>query len=352
VNPAHSPSRIAAAAEMTARDLGRRRLALVLIIALPLVFYFLTKASEGGTNLTAGGIGVSWAIGAAALFASLDARAVDERLVLDGYRPRELFVGRLVFLLVAGGVLAAAVGGLMLAVSRPPDHVDLFLAMALVALTAVPLGLAVGALVPHELEGILLLIGLIGIQIGLPSSSTIVGVLPLGNAQRLLDRSAHGTFTRGPAVAGCVGWAVLLSLVAVVALQARLEAHRHRTGTPRWRSAVPIALAATASVALIIVPLAGSSGADDTDLGLQAFQAVVNQWGVCLEFAGVPLGDATATQAVQAGTPGMVVVLPRGATFFVPTGRSVLIATPDNATTRRLIARGKSVRPICSSQER
>lgn len=334
---------------MTARDLSRRRLALALIVALPLVFYFFTKASDGGTNLTAGGIGVSWAIGAAALFATLDARAVDERLVLDGYQPRELLVGRLVLLLLASLVLAAAMGGLMLVVSRPPGHLDLMLAMGLVAVTAVPLGLAVGALVPHELEGILLLIGLVGLQIGLPSSSTVVGALPLGNAQRLLDRAAYNNFALGPAVAGCIGWALLLSLVAVFASQRRLEVRRHRDGAPRWRTGLPIALASMASVALIVFPLSTSGAdADSTSAGSAAFHAVVLRWGVCLEFAGVPLGDATGTSAERNGIPGIVITLPRGATFFVPSSRSRLTATPADPATRKLIARGESRDPTCA----
>ena len=341
---------------MLARDLSRRRLALALVVALPVAFYLVNRFTDRSPHLTAGGIGASWAIGAAALFAALSARAVDERLVLDGYRPAELFAGRLVALLAASGVLSAALTGLMLVVSHPPDHVDLWLAMLLVAATSVPLGLAIGALVPHELEAVLLLLGLTGIQISLPSSSAVVGVLPLGSAQRLLDRASYGAFARGPNVARGVGWAVVLGAIAIVACTQRLRIRR--TPSKRKRS-VSLAVAGTALAGTVLIALPWPSAArplrDPMGVGPRAVQAVIQQWGACLEVVAVPLNTASGTATQQGGQPGLLITLPRGATtakgvtFFVSESPR-MTATPANANARTLIARAKAIRPNCADQ--
>ena len=82
-------------AEMQGRDLVRRRLALVILVALPLAFYLSMIGNPTDPfALVAGGIGMSWSVASAALFAVLAARRVDPRLVLAGYRPRDLLLGR------------------------------------------------------------------------------------------------------------------------------------------------------------------------------------------------------------------------------------------------------------------
>jgi len=180
------------------------------------VFYVTSRASEGGHAFTAGGLGLSWAIAGASLFTALGARGVDQRLVFDGYRPVELLGARLLLLDAAGVVLSALFATLLLLVSGTP-HVDvLVLALVLVALVAVPLGLVLAVLVPHELEATLLLIGLIGIEMILPSESATVGDLPLGGPQELLDRAAGKP--NPVAVTTALGrsavWVVALTVVA------------------------------------------------------------------------------------------------------------------------------------------
>jgi hypothetical protein len=183
-------ARTVIAAEMFGRDLARRWLALVLLVALPVVFYLASRASEGGHAFTAGGLGLSWAIAGASLFAALGARRVDQRLVFDGYRPVELLSARLLLLDSLGVMLSALFAALLIVDSGTPDVGSLVLALVFVALVAVPLGLVLAMLVPHELEATLLLIGLIGIEMTLPSESATVGALPLGGPQELLDRAA------------------------------------------------------------------------------------------------------------------------------------------------------------------
>jgi hypothetical protein len=213
-----SARRILTAAEMFGRDLGRRWLALVLLVTLPAVFFVVSKVSSTGHAFTAGGLGLSWAIAGASLFTALGARGIDQRLVFDGYRPVELLGARLVLLDVAGLALSALFGGLLVGVSGSPDVPALALALVLVTLVAVPLGLVLAALVPYELEATLLLIGLVGIEMILPSESSGVGALPLGGPQELLDRAAGkvNPFPVITATARSLAWVVALTVLGAV----------------------------------------------------------------------------------------------------------------------------------------
>lgn len=352
MSPGQSVGRITAVAEMLARDLLRRRGALALIVALPLAFYGFSRTA-GPYHLTAGGIGTAWAISAAALFAALSGRSVDDRLVLDGYRPGELFAGRLVTLTGFGVVLSAGVGALMLGVSGAVDPGAFWLAMALVAGVSVPFGLAVGAVVPRELEGVLVLIGVTGIQVALPSSSAVVGAFPLGGAQRLLDRASYASFPVAPALERSLGWIALFGVVAVVAWRRRIGPSTLRQSWNPWRRTAP-ALASVLASGLMVLSVTGpaaASGASGQDRrGQRAVMAVINQWGNCLGFAGVAVQGVSGTQAHRGGRVGLelMVVGPGGPTFFVPDAPAVPVASPTNDAALALIRKGKEADPGCA----
>jgi len=89
--------RIAIMAEMHGRDLMRRQVALGLLVALPLCFY-LASMGSGGRAVVAGGVGMAFSVSGATLFSLLSSEEVDQRLVLGGYRPLDLLLGRLGFL--------------------------------------------------------------------------------------------------------------------------------------------------------------------------------------------------------------------------------------------------------------
>src|SRR6185437_12101609 len=100
-----------------------------------------------------------------ALFSVLAAKEVDQRLVLTGFRPVELLFGRLLFLGPLGLVIGGGFSALMAIISGPARPWVMALGVAAVALQALAFGLAVGAIVPLELEGTLILIGVIGVQL-------------------------------------------------------------------------------------------------------------------------------------------------------------------------------------------
>ncbi|HEV7204562.1 MAG TPA: hypothetical protein VGN18_08105 [Jatrophihabitans sp.] len=218
--------RIVIMAEMHGRDLVRRHIALGLLVALPLSFY-LASAGKGRQSLPAGGVGMAFAVGGAALFSALSSLAVDQRLVLAGYRPIELLLGRLMFLGPLGIVIAGLFTALMTALSDPASPAALLLGLVVVAVQAVPFGLAVAALVPRELEGTLLLIGVVGVQLAVGPEAVVAKLLPFYGPRRIIDIgvSGHGSVW-GP-LGQTALYAIGLFVIARVFVGARLSVRRH-----------------------------------------------------------------------------------------------------------------------------
>jgi hypothetical protein len=179
-------------AEMHGRDLLRRHIALALLVALPLCFY-LSAIGGGSSAVTTGAIGMAFAVSGGALFSALSSLEVDQRLVLGGYRPGELLLGRLFFLGTLALVIAAGFATLMSAVSHPDTPWLLGLAVATVGVQAVPFGLAVAAVVPRELEGTLVVIGVVGMQIAARTDTVLAEALPFYGPRRLVQVAVDGT---------------------------------------------------------------------------------------------------------------------------------------------------------------
>ena len=218
--------RVVIMTEMHGRDLTRRYVALGLLIALPLSFY-LTSGRKGSGGISAGGIGMAFAVSGASLFSVLSSSEVDQRLVLGGYRPVDLLLGRLLFLGPLGLVIAAGFSGLMIALSHPAHPWLVVLGVGVVAVESVPLGLAIGAVVPHELEGTLVLIGVVGVQLAADRSSTVSKVLPFYGPRQILAASTdpHGLLVP---LLQTGAYALGLLLVARLFIARRVDVIQHR----------------------------------------------------------------------------------------------------------------------------
>jgi hypothetical protein len=218
-----SAARLIVPAEMTGRELARRPVAIGLLTALPLLFYEGSAHHSSHAAIT-GGIAMAFSIAGASIFAALTARPVDRRLVLAGYRPYELLLGRVLLLELLGLIVAAAFSVVMLLGTGPADGTALVGGVVLVAVTSVPFGLVIGALAPHELEGVLILIGVVGIQLTLESTQTIAKLLPFWGSQRLIDHSIDPTVSIGPAVPIDLLYAAALLAGAAYAMRRRAPA--------------------------------------------------------------------------------------------------------------------------------
>jgi hypothetical protein len=198
-------------AEMQGRDLLRRRAVMTLFVLLPAAFYYSVPASED-YGLIAGSMGVSWAVAAAGMFGILGWRRADPRLALAGAPAHQGFLGRLVLILIlALGLVAVFAPQILwrsgaLLVDRPMAA----LGLALMAVVSVPLGLAIGALVPRELEGTLVLIGIVGVGSSVPMDTAVAQSLPLWGPLRVLQVAAGLT---EETAAGGVTHAVISALL-------------------------------------------------------------------------------------------------------------------------------------------
>jgi hypothetical protein len=219
-------SRVVVIAEMQGRDLARRHVAMALLVALPICFYG-SLAGEHETAIIPGGIAMAFSIGGAAIFSVLSSRPVDQRLALTGFRPAELLLGRVLFLDVLALPLVAATAALMAVVSQPSRPWILGLAVAMVAVIAVPFGLAIGALVPNELEATLILIGVVGIQLSLDGNALMGKLLPFWGPRRLLDIALGDPGSVPKLVALSVGYAAVLLVVALWFMARRVAVRRH-----------------------------------------------------------------------------------------------------------------------------
>jgi hypothetical protein len=201
---------------MCGLELLRRRVALGLLTALPLAFYLAQSGHNEHAPVT-GGIAMAFSLAGASIFAALTGRAIDQRLTLAGYRPSELLIGRLIPLEAFGVAVAALFSAVMVIGSNPAHPWILAGGVELVAVISVPFGLAVGALAPHELEGVLIMIGVVGVQLTLDSTQTIAKALPFWGPQRLIQHSLDDTVSIGAAIPVGLGYAaVLLSAAAYV----------------------------------------------------------------------------------------------------------------------------------------
>jgi hypothetical protein len=215
-------------AEMQARDLLRRRAVMTLFVLLPAAFYYSVPGTED-YGLVAGSMGVSWAVAAAGLFGILGWRRADPRLGLAGASAVQGLLGRLLLLQGLGLLLVALFAPQILVRSSTliADRQLLVVSLALMALVSVPLGLAIGALVPRELEGTLVLIGVIGVGSSVPMDSTVARALPLWGPLEVLQLAAGRS--DGDLAAAAIHTAVagaLLLVVAYVAWRRRTRVHR------------------------------------------------------------------------------------------------------------------------------
>jgi hypothetical protein len=139
-------------AEMVARDLLRRRGALALLALVPLAFYLARHDDKVGQSIRFATLGLSWTVSTLALFSGTAAKGAEPRLRIGGYRPGQLYAGRLVALLGIGLALGAAYWALIVVDQDLQRPGALAVLIAVSVVVAAPMGLLIGAVVPRDLE--------------------------------------------------------------------------------------------------------------------------------------------------------------------------------------------------------
>ena len=189
-------------AALSAREVGRRRVALALMVTLPLWFYLLRRDAEGQSirMLT---LGMGWAVSALTLFVVNASRGVDPRLRLAGASTLHVIGGRLLALTGGGVILALGYWALVLADQRPDRPWAAGLMIVLTAVIAAPLGSLVAALLPRELEGALALLTICAVQMLADPLTLAAHLMPFWSFREL------GTYVVDGADAGYL-WRALL----------------------------------------------------------------------------------------------------------------------------------------------
>jgi hypothetical protein len=229
-----SSGHIMAICRAHAQEMYRRKVAILLLLGLPLAFYAL--AGNDGLAISFATVGFGWSIAIISLFSTQSLRAITPRLALLGYRPVEIVAGRVLSIACYGLVIGTLLFFFLQAddVVRSPFHLALSLGFAVVASSAA--GLAVGAISDRQTETMLFLIGLVSLTLVAPSDSTIAKMLPMFATDEYAWAAVDGALRPGhqPWVATALV-STVLGVIAVLATLLRLP----RANSQRRRSHGP-----------------------------------------------------------------------------------------------------------------
>lgn len=241
-------TRVRVSAALVARDLVRNRVAVAMLLVIPSVLYLLIwltmgerevpfeLSALGDGSLSAGErdlsllfMGMTSISGLSAFLAFvlvLRPIAADRRLTFEGYRPGELLLAKLVVMLGATFFVALYVSALLPLFFRPPRAAGVFSAFLLTALLYGALGMAVGAIVREELEGILVILLLVNVDAGWLQNPVFYGHAQNQDVIRMLPAHYPGQVAmlsafsdaglRTPAAAALGYAAVALGLAAIL----------------------------------------------------------------------------------------------------------------------------------------
>jgi hypothetical protein len=217
------------------RELGRRRIALLFVVVLPLVFYMM-RIDVPWQAIRFLAIGVGWAIATLSLFSHVSARHLDRRLSTIGASPTVLFLGRQLALIAVGLVVA---GMYFLLVANTQDLPRIFavaLLLVTTVLVAAPLGALFSHILPRELEGSLALLTVMALQLLVDPAGAATRLLPLWSTRELsayaLDSVGVNHLSRG-LTHFAITWAAT-ALIAWAAAHLRLKPARLRTPAEHW----------------------------------------------------------------------------------------------------------------------
>jgi hypothetical protein len=214
------------------RELLRRRIALLFVVVLPLVFY-LVRIDVPWQALRFLALGVGWAIATLALFSHVGARRLDRRLAVEGASPTALHFGRQLAVVAVGVAVAIAYFLVVIVTQETPRPLAVGLLLLTTVLVAAPLGAVVGLIVPRELEGALALLAVMAVQLLVDPADLIAKALPFWSTREL---SAYAIEPVGVESLqhGLVHFAiVLLVLVAVGWIAAVMRLSPARIPAPR-----------------------------------------------------------------------------------------------------------------------
>jgi hypothetical protein len=216
--------------EMALREILRRRSVLLILLVLPLTFYLSRRGDHLGQSIRFVCLGMGWALSTAALFAGSAARRTEPRLRLSGYRAHHLYLGRLIALWTVGVLLGLPYFALVRLDQHDVRYGAIALIMAITVFVSASFGLALSAILARELEGTLVLLIVVGLQMLVNPDDAAARLLPFWFSREIatyaIDHTGRAFLLQG-LVHGLVT-ALLLTLLVAVSASVRL-----RTRLPR-----------------------------------------------------------------------------------------------------------------------
>lgn len=212
-------SRTRTVAELALREIVRRRTVLIMLALLPLAFYYSRRGEAYWQSVRFVSLGIGWTLSTAALFAGSAARAIEPRLRLAGYAPRHLYLGRLAALWTLGLLLCVPY---FLLIRFDLDNVrydGVAIVLVLTVAVSAPFGLALSALLPRELEGMLVLLTVVAMQMLMNPDDAVAHALPYWFSREIgvyvVESDGGWDHVVRGSVHASVVFAVFLALVAV-----------------------------------------------------------------------------------------------------------------------------------------
>lgn len=187
-------------ADTTIRALVRRRLTLAVLVAMPVVFYLVTRDTPG-RSVRSLVFGISWAVSTVAFFASVSALDIEPRLIVAGWRRGQLLAGRLLGLVMIVVALTAVYSAIIGVDQDVRSLAAVAIDFAVTGMVAVAVGATVAAVVAKEMEGTLVLFFLAGLQAIANPFESWSRLLPFWSSRELgtwaVDGSQIGSLADG-----------------------------------------------------------------------------------------------------------------------------------------------------------
>jgi len=206
-------------AEMALREISRRRGVLILLALLPLAFYFSRREEAYWQSVRFVCLGIGWTLSTAALFAGNAARDIEPRLRLSGYATPQLYLGRLLALWAVGLALSTPYFLLIRFDLANLRYGAVALILLVTVIVAAPFGLALSALLPRELEGMLVLLTVVAMQMMLNPDGTAARLLPFWFSREIgnyaIERDAGPVHVERGLLHAAVTLAIFFAVLAI-----------------------------------------------------------------------------------------------------------------------------------------
>ena len=176
-------------------------------------------------SLVDAGLGVAWAAGTGALFATQGAAVIEQRLRLTGFSRIELALGRSAVVATIATTVSVVTIPVVWVISQPPEPVGLVAGVVTMTAVAGSLGTLLGVVTSRDLGSTIALIGVIGIDVSLTTDDRLGSVLPLRGPIKLLRYGSGSQVHDLGAIVPAVVWTVVLVAMVAVAYHRRWRLH-------------------------------------------------------------------------------------------------------------------------------